>query len=326
MICNNHLISFICFRNLHAGFTLILEGDILYDVIIDAFADTVKMAPIMILVFIGIELFEHKYGKSFRPIMAGSKKVGPVIGAVLGIVPQCGFSVISTLLFAEGAISVGTLLAVYLATSDEAIPIILSQPGKIYTLFPLLLSKFIIAVLAGYLIDGMYSLIKKRNKEPLADTSQNSYEEDGCCGSTCIDQELNVKYVLKHSLTHTLKVLAYVLGVSILLNVIIYYLGKETLFSIFMGGSLLQPVITSVIGLIPNCAVSVAITEVFLEGGITFGSVVAGLSASAGMGLVVLVKEIKSKKTIYTIILLLLAISILSGIIINTILPSGFIN
>lgn len=289
--------------------------------IVDALTDTAKMIPLMIVIFVGIEIFEHKYGKNFRPLLKRSRVLGPIVGALLGIIPQCGFSVISTILYAEGAISTGTLLSVYLATSDEAIPVILSQPSKAYTLIPLLLSKLIIAIAAGYIIDGIFGLAKKESPA-IVNSAPCTHEEDGCCGSTCIDEELSFKNVFKHALSHSIKVLTYILAVSVLLNLLLYFLGEQTLSRIFMKESVLQPVLTGLIGLIPNCAVSVAITQVFLDGGMTFGSVVAGLSSSAGMGLIVLFKEVKDKKSIYTIVLLLFAISVLAGVILNLFIPS----
>lgn len=294
-------------------------------VIIDAFVDTLKMVPLMLIVFTVIEFLEHRFGNSLKPLIKRSHSWGPFLGALFGILPQCGFSVISTVLFAEGAISTGTLLSVYLSTSDEAIPIILSVPSRAGVLLPLILTKFIIAVISGYSIDLVLKFIKKENSTVSNEEHVHGvYDEDGCCGHVCIDEDFNLKEIIMHSIEHTFKILLYVLCVTIMLNIAIYYIGQDNISKVFPGRNVLQPVIASLVGLIPNCAASVAITEVFLKGGITFGSAIAGLSSSAGLGLIVLFREIHSRKRILSIIALLLIFSIASGIILNLMLPVNF--
>lgn len=291
--------------------------------IMDAVNDTIKMIPFMVVVFIAIELFEHGYGRNLKSILKGSRFIGPVLGALLGIIPQCGFSVVSTILYAQGAVTTGTLIAVYLATSDEAVPVILSQPDKINILVPLLLSKLIIAVISGYIIDILFSIFGS-NKAKYDLHISDEYEDKGCCGSTCITEKFRLSEILRHSLIHSGKILLYILAVTIILNISLSYIGEDSLSSLFLKGSVFQPVIAAVIGLIPNCAVSVAITEVFISGGITFGSAIAGLSSSAGLGLIVLFKEIKNKKKAAAIILLLLLFSTVSGILLNSLLPPNY--
>lgn len=289
-------------------------------IIIDALVDTLKMLPLMLIVFIIIEFLEHRFGNNLKPLLKRSQLFGPLVGALLGILPQCGFSVISTVLFAEGAISTGTLLSVYLATSDEAIPIILSVPSRAGVLLPLILTKLIIAITSGYLIDLILKLANKDARA--ADTKEHDdciYDEDGCCGHVCINDGFNVKEIVMHSIVHTVKILLYVLAVTILLNAAIYYIGQDTLSKAFSGMYILQPIMAALIGLIPNCAASVAVTEAFLNGIITFGSAIAGLSASAGLGLIVLFKEVRSRKKVFSIVILLLTISIASGIILNAV-------
>jgi hypothetical protein len=151
---------------------------------------------------------------------------------------------------------------------------------------------------------------------------ENAYDDAGCCGSTCINEKFRFLDIIKHSIFHTIRVATYVLGVSIILNIAFFYIGEENLSRVFLDGSILQPVFASIIGLIPNCAVSVAITQVYLSGGISFGSAIAGLSSSAGMGLIVLFKEVRNIKRVLLIILLLLFFSMVSGIILNSMIPS----
>ncbi len=294
------------------------------NVLTDAFFDTLKMIPFMIVIFLVIEIFEHKFGSGLRPLLRKSRYIGPFAGAIFGIIPQCGFSVISTILFAEGAITTGTLISVYMSTSDEAIPVILSQPDKINVLIPILVTNFIIAVVSGYITDLLLTYLRKgKNTEHQIIT--NSHENEGCCGSTCIDEKFSITEVLKHSFYHAFKISIYVFIITLAINIIIYFTGSHMFAKLFLKDSILQPIVLSFIGLIPNCAASVAITEIFLKGGITFGSAIAGLSSSAGLGLIVLLKEAKSKKRIFNIIFLLVLYSSIAGIILNRILPSNYL-
>jgi hypothetical protein len=293
-------------------------------VISDAIFDTIKMIPFMVLIFVVIEFFEHKFSNNLKPILRGSQLIGPVIGSVLGIFPQCGFSVMATILYVEGAVTTGTLIAVYLSTSDEAIPVILSRPDKINIILPLLLTKLAIGILAGYIIDISYLLLNRKRLIPVSNV-QHAHEEEGCCGSTCIVEEFKLLDVIKHSFLHSVKVLTYVFLISVLLNITLFNIGSGTLSSVLLNGSVFQPVLTSIIGLIPSCASSVAIIQVFLSGNISFGSAIAGLSTSAGLGLIVLFKESKSNREKYAVVFLLLTFGILSGILLNAALPVNFL-
>ena len=296
------------------------------EIIMDALIDTSKMIPLLLLIYIGIEFLEYKFGAVIGEKVKRAGKVGPILGAGFGCIPQCGFSVISTTLYSKRLISVGTLLAVYLSTSDEAIPVILSQPDKIGVILPLLLTKVGIAIVAGFSIDG---LIHWRNKHSTQsqicatsqdgtldehDVNMKEIEETGCCGHHCTSEKINLKELFLHPMIHTAKVFFFIFAVTILLNLFIYYIGEENIGRLFMGNTIFQPIIAAFIGLIPNCAASVAITQLFLNGAIGFGSTIAGLSASAGLGMIVLFKENKDRKDTLKIVGILLTVSILSGI------------
>lgn len=296
------------------------------NVILDASVDTIKMLPFMLIIFTVIEFFEHRFGENFKLFSKRSRYIGPVLGAAIGIFPQCGFSVMSSILYAEGTITIGTLISVYIATSDEAIPVILSNPGRADIVLPLLIFKFVIAIISGYIIDILLTVVKRRQTvEYPKEVKEDLYEDKGSCGHTCMDKNPKLVEILKHSLSHSLKVLFYVFIVSVLIGLSFFYVGKEALSAIFLKNSILQPILASVIGLIPNCATSVAITELFLNGQIAFGSAISGLSANGGLGLVILFKEVKSKKKVLSIIFLLLIFSILSGIILNSVLPANYL-
>jgi hypothetical protein len=299
------------------------------EIFLKVLLDTTKMVPLLLIIYIGIELIEYRFGNKIREKIQKAGKVGPLIGATGGSLPQCGFSVVATTLYTQRLVTIGTLLAVYLATSDEAIPIILSQPDKAKILLPLILTKIFIALVAGYVIDFIY---RKKNKEILKhidsyknkkDDEQHHHEliieTEACCGHNpnSLAKKFSFKQVFLHPTIHTLKVFFYIFIVSFVLNVIIFKIGQEALIKIFLNHSFLQPFFAALVGLIPNCAASVAITELYIKGAITYGSVIAGLCASGGLGLLILFKEEENKKDVFRIICLLFGISVFAGLIIQ---------
>lgn len=297
------------------------------EILLDALADTVKMIPFLFIIYVGIELLEVKLGDNLVRKVRKAGKIAPAAGALFGLVPQCGFSVMATALYSKRVVTIGTLLAVYLSTSDEALPIILSQPDKLGFLAPLLLSKLIIALVSGYIID--FIITRKVNNEAEAELCASSettaddvgpIDEKGCCGHSCPTAKIDYKELILHPLKHTLRVFIYLFAASLLINFVIFQVGEENLGTAFMSHSLLQPIITAIFGLIPNCASSIAITEVFLRGGLSFGSAVAGLCSGAGLGLLVLFKENKNFKDSLKVVALLVAISASAGILIQLVM------
>ncbi len=299
------------------------------EIFLDALIDSAKMLPLLFIIYVGIELLEYKFGNKIKKSVQKAGKAGPLLGAAAGSLPQCGFSVITTALYSQRLVTIGTLLAVYLATSDEAIPVILSQPDQAKILLPLILTKVGIALFAGYAIDLFF---RKRNKQTLAhidsyssghDSPEHHHEEvdneTACCGhhTSTLTKKFPLKEIFLHPIIHTLKIFVFIFLVSFLINFILFILGGDVLAKILLSGTIFQPLIAALVGLIPNCASSVAITELYLQGAISYGSVIAGLSASGGLGLLVLFKEEKNKAEIWKIVALLFAISALSGIIIQ---------
>jgi hypothetical protein len=283
--------------------------------------DTAKMIPLLFLVYFTIGLIERKFGNKLREKAQRAGKIGPLVGAIAGSLPQCGFSVITTALYTQRLVTIGTLLAVYLSTSDEAIPIILSQPDKAYIVLPLIITKIIIALIAGYVIDFVF---RKTNKEILAhvkaysqgkDKEEHNHEsvanESACCGH---------KSFSFHPIIHTIKIIIFIFIISLLINIAIFQIGEKNLEKLFSGQKFLQPFFAALIGLIPNCAASVVITELYLKGLITYGSVISGLCASAGLGILVLFREEKNKRNVFLVLFLLFGISVLAGIVFNGII------
>ncbi|MFZ4648640.1 MAG: putative manganese transporter [Patescibacteria group bacterium] len=299
------------------------------EIFLDALIDSAKMLPLLLVIYIGIELLEYRYGNKIRKSVQKVGSAGPLLGAAAGSLPQCGFSVITTALYSQRLVTIGTLLAVYLATSDEAIPVILSQPNKAIILLPLIITKVIIAIFAGYSIDYLF---RKKNQKTLdhiesyekgSDDPSHHHEEivdeTACCGHhTCATtKKFRLKELFIHPIIHTLKIFSFILTASFLINLIFFKLGPEKLNKLFLGNSIFQPFLAALVGLIPNCASSVAITELYLKGAISYGSVIAGLCASGGLGLLVLFKEEKSRREVWKIIALLFSISVFAGVIIQ---------
>lgn len=299
----------------------------MFEVFEHTFFDTIIMLPFLFLAYLAIEIMEMKTGQRIFEKLGNAKKSGPLVGAAFGCVPQCGFSVISTTLYNKRLITTGTLLAVYLSTSDEAIPIILSQPGKAELIWPLLISKIIIAVVAGFSVDFIENrlgnqLVKGEVCAALEEdtTKTNTVISDGhhgCCGHSPTSRKMNVKELITHPLVHTLKVFGFIILTSFALNLFIHRVGEDNLSAFLLGHSVFQPLLVALVGLIPNCASSVAITQVFLMDGIGFGAAIAGLSSGAGLGLMVLFKENPNFKDSLRIMAILYLISAVAGIIIQ---------
>ena len=299
------------------------------EIFIDALLDSLKTVPLLLIIYIGIELLEYKFGDKIREKVEKSGKAGPLIGTVAGIFPQCGFSVVATALFTQKLLTIGTLLAVYLSTSDEAIPIILSQPDKAYLVLPLIGIKIIIALIFGYGIDLFFRKEDKKVEKHIElvesghDSKNHHHEtilnETACCGhsTSSASKEFNIREIFWHPIVHTFNIFIFIFIVTLIINFVVFQLGETFLTDFFAKNIFWQPFLTALIGLIPNCASSVAITELFLKNIIGLGPTIAGLSASGGLGLLVLYREEKNKKIFIKVLLILYGISVLSGLIIT---------
>lgn len=331
------------------------EGFMQYwDVILDALIDTAKLLPLLFIVYYIIELIEYKYALKFQNNKFLKGKASPVIGALLGCVPQCGFSVVTTDLYSRGSVSIGALIAVYIATSDEAIPLMISNPDSILWLLALIGIKIVLAILFGYLAMYLYKVIFKRKKEYVSPNNHNekvveddhSHNEndkedihneqtsgvvlEGNVGEINAETQSDVHggcchhHVGKktfdwlHPLLHCLKISAFILVINLLFGFITeIWIGEEALTNFLASSLYWQPVLAIIIGLIPNCVSSVVITELFLMGGLSFGSLVAGLMVNAGIGLIILLKQNKNWKENLFIFLMLIIPSLIAGYALN---------
>lgn len=270
----------------------------MWDVIVDTLVDLIKIIPFLYIAFLIMEYLEHRVKKKSNSLK--DKKLGPLIGSFLGVIPQCGFSVMATNLFASGVITIGTLIAVYLSTSDEMLPVLLTGGASFKTIALVLIIKVIIAIIFGYLMD---LVIKRKTKKDF------SICQDDNCG--CQEN------IFKSSLIHTLKIAFYILITTFILNTLIYYLGEDKIASILQTNNFFGPFLASLVGLIPNCSASVIITELYLKGVITTGMLIGGLLTGSGVGLLVLFKVNKNKRENIIILISLYLIGSFVGLLID---------
>lgn len=276
------------------------------EIIIDTLIDSIKLLPFLFVAFLIIEYIEHKLNNKSKNIIKKSGKLGPLFGGIFGAFPQCGFSAAATNLYVTRIISLGTLISIYLSTSDEMLPILLSEKAEIKTILLIIILKIIIGMIFGFVID--YILRNKKN---------NTEEE---IKEFCNDEHCHCDHgIIKSSIKHTLNILFFIMLVTFILNLGMFYLGEDRLSQIFMKNQIFGPFISSLVGLIPNCGASVVITELYLKGAITFGSAMAGLLTGSGVSLLVLFKINKNIKENLNILFMVYIIGVFCGMIIDII-------
>lgn len=276
----------------------------MWDIILDTIIDALKMLPFLFAAYLIIEYVEHKKSHKIETLLAGTGRFGFLGGALLGCFPQCGFSVAAANFYAGRVITMGTLIAVFIATSDEAIPVLLTRPESWPIILKLVLVKIVIAVIAGFLTDWiLHGWLRKK------DGIHPEHIHEDMCGHCGCERS----GIVRAALRHTASIFFFILLVSLLLNALISFIGEERLSALMMNNSAFQPVIAAVIGLIPNCASSVVLTELLLSGTISFGSAVSGLCAGAGIGLLVLFRVNKHTKENFCILGIVTATGILAG-------------
>lgn len=304
-------------EGLFKGFDEFIENFGMPDWLCDAILDSFHILPLLFFVFFIIEIIEFFFAENINEFLKKSEKTAPLIGSLAAIIPQCGFSVIASTLYIRKFITKGTLVAIYLATSDEAIPILLSEPNQIHYVLPIIGVKIVIAILAGYLID----LALKDNKYIAIipkhdDNCEHCDEDEGCCHHSV--SRRRKRELIYHPLMHTFNIFVFILLITIGLNWLIHlYSSHIALHSIFSRFKFFAPVFTSVFGLIPNCATSIALTMLLIKGSISFGAAIAGLLSNAGLGILVLLRHNENFKDTAQIVGILLAISIISGMLLQ---------
>lgn len=280
----------------------------LFEIIEHTVIDSIKLVPFLFLTYLLMEYIEHKTSNKVRNAIQKSGKLGPLLGGLVGIVPQCGFSVSATNLYAARVITLGTLISVYLTTSDEMLPILISENISIVTILTILGIKLVIGIIAGFIIDF---IARKLNKNKLEEKIVDICEHEHChCENG----------IVKSALKHTINIFIYVFIFTLVLNGIIELIGEDTISNFVSQNVILGPIIAGIIGLVPNCASSVILTQLFVENVISMPILISGLCVNAGVGLLVLFKINKNLKENLKIVGLLYAIGVISGIVLEIII------
>ena len=274
------------------------------DIIIDTIKDSIKLLPFLFVAFLIIEVLEHKFNEKNEKVLKKSGVFGPIIGGILGCFPQCGFSVMATNLYVTRIISLGTLISIYLSTSDEMLPILLMRGSSLGEIFMLLGIKMLIGIISGLLID---LFIRKKEDIKIKDLC----EDDDC---HCEES------LLISSIKHTIHTLFFIMIISYILNIIMYYGGEDFISTLLKNNTLIAPFISSLIGLIPNCASSVVLTELYLSGVLTISSVISGLLTGSGASILVLFKSNKNLKENLKILSLVYFIGVIGGLLVELVL------
>ncbi len=273
------------------------------------FIDSIKILPLLFIVYFIIEYLEHKNNNVVHHMFMKTKKSGPIFGGLFGCIPQCGFSVIGSELYSKKNITKGTLIAIFISTSDEAIPILIAEPKRINVVMPIIGAKLVIAVITGFLVD----VFTKEEKQEISCEHENHHHHHyhGNC-ENCGDG------IVKSAIIHALRIFVYIFAVSFVLGLLVENIGG---FLEFTGKyPWVAPFVSPAIGLIPNCAASVALTELYIKGAMSLGALIGGLCASAGVGLIVLLKLSKDKKDNLVIIGILYAVGVISSFLLQGII------
>lgn len=320
------------------------------DFVWEAVKESLIMFPFLFGAYVLVELIEFLTSKKLNGNVLKSR-VAPLVGAGVGLLPQCGFGVVASDLYSKRKITMGTLLAIFFATSDEAVPLLIISPEKAIYLLPLLAIKFVFGFSLGFIVDAIVNRKRapvvhgdchaadaprndseNKDEPPLSQgdnpppRGRSEHEEEGhhvgCCGHHIEDEENEpwAKRYLLHPALHSLKVFAFVLIVNLVLGGLIALIGENELMAFLNSARYVTPVLAVLVGLIPNCAASEVLTLLFISGGLSFGACVAGLCANAGIAMVVLFKQNKNMKENLTIFGVLSGVSLVVGYVVTIIM------
>lgn len=278
------------------------------EILKDALLDSAKLLPFLFITYLIMEYIEHKMTAKSKKVIEKAGKSGPLFGGLVGIVPQCGFSASATNLYIAKVITLGTLISVYLSTSDEMLPILLSNSIPFTKILLILFIKFLIGIIAGFIIDFFY----RKHMHANSDTKI----EDICEHEHC---DCTHNGIFKSAILHTLNILMYIFIITVIIDFLVEFIGEGNIATFIGSHFILGPLITSLLGLIPNCAASVIITNLYIQGIINGASLIAGLLTGAGVGLIILFKLNKNIKENLFIVSLIYSIGAVSGIILQTV-------
>lgn len=286
-------------------FEIIKEG------LADAFVDSLKLTPFLFVTYIIMGFLEKASKDKSRKMIAAAGPMSPVIGAALGAFPQCGFSAAASNLYAAGIINMGTLLAVFMSTSDEMIPVFIAEKLPVTLLLKLVLAKIVIGAVTGVLVAVLFKRFFVKQEHEFEVVREEHSCSHGCCHSN--------RGILADSAIHTLQIMLFIFLITVVINVIIMFTGKDVLAAFFRANPYLGQIMAGLVGLIPNCAASVIISQLYIEKVISLGALMSGLLVSAGVGLLVLIRENTNVKENITIIAILYVTSLLWGFLVDAI-------
>ncbi|MBQ8432415.1 MAG: arsenic efflux protein [Clostridia bacterium] len=293
------------------------EAHGLWEVVTDALLDTLKLLPFLFLSYLLMEFLEHKSGDASKTWLRRSGKIGPVIGGALGILPQCGFSAAASGLYTGRMITTGTLLAVYLSTSDEMLPILISEGAPFSFILKILGTKLLIGIAAGVTVDLVAAAIRRRRSSPAPEPQiEELCEREGC--------QCSERFWVS-ALRHTLRISLFLLLFSLVLGAVIFAVGEEHLAELILDRPILSNFLAAVVGLIPNCVSSVLLTKLHLDGILSVGAMLSGLLVNAGVALALLFRNNRPLKDSFRILLLLFSIGLLCGILIDVTPLAGWL-
>ncbi len=267
-------------------------------------SDSITLIPFLFITYLIMEFLEKSAGEQVEIVVKKAGRFGPVIGGVAGLLPQCGFAAAASNLYSGGIITVGTLLAIFLSTSDEMLPILISSNIGAKTITQILIIKLGIAVVSGFLVDFIW----KRKKQ-----EQNMHIHDFCEHEHCHCE----RGIFRSAIAHTLKIAIFIMLITFLLNLLLHNDGEKFIADILNNRPVLGPIVAGIVGLIPNCVSSVLLTQLYVEQAINFGTMMAGLLINAGVGLLVLLRININRKETFKIIGILYTIGVVSGIILQ---------
>lgn len=268
--------------------------------LMDCVMDTVRMIPFLLVAFLIIELIEHKLNDKSKEIIEKSGKFGPLFGGLLGAFPQCGFSVLTTNLYITRIVSIGTLVAVYLSTSDEMIPVLLSSEVPLIDIIKMVLLKVVVGIIFGFIVDFIFRHRKSQD--------YHICDDDTC---DCKDS------IIKSTLIHTIKTTAFIFLSTLFIGICLVMVNGDEIAYFFKYHPVLAPIISSLIGLIPNCASSIFLTQLYIRGMISFGTTMSGLLTGSGVAILLLFRNNDSFKDSIIITVLVYLIGVVVGLLIN---------
>ena len=291
--------------------------ELILEIVKDAVIDSLKILPYLFVTYLIMEYLEHKTQEYTSSIVKKTGRFGPLLGGAFGVIPQCGFSAAASNLYAGRVITLGTLIAIYLSTSDEMVPLFISEQFPVDTMLKILAIKALIGIAAGFLVDfAVHAYHKAHNRAAEDPVRINALCEKEHCH--CDDDEDQGLFgIAKSAFVHTLHIFLFVLVLTLILNAVIELVGDDKFSMLLKTNPIVSHVLAGIVGLIPNCAPSVIISELYLDQMITLGTMMSGLLVSAGIGLLVLFRVNPEKKENINIAIILFVIGTVSGLLID---------